>query len=322
MAKAEAIRQKRLKDLGAREYGINAAVDLYQSLDTGDHPDIRIRSGFIRLEKPRAAREAGTPLARREADAATRPPNTRLINRPGNAQQAYLTGIYVAHQEFESGDLVENRHHNVVRDGWADLCGLRTRGVDTRELNLRVTRALKTLDRLGLVTVADAGSPRRYHGFRLNSDDGFRRPYSVPGASTTNTVVLPAGFFRAGWHLVLTPEEMATLLVIMEHTRRLRRGRRKSEPEDGIAIPDKLKWSYYGLAHEAYGSVHELCEFGLIEIYDPDDRTRGRIPDSRREDKRALRLTYPASPGPDYGLNALDVVRKHLTDNPIPPRLQ
>ena len=320
-ARAQAVRAARLKDLQDRADAIRIATDLYKSLDNGDHPDVRIRTDFIRLPEPRAHRSADTMLASRNGDAATRPPLTKLIYRPSNALQVYSTTGYIAHQEFEPGQRVENRHQNSFNDGWVDLCGLRSPGVSTRELNLRLTRALGKLAKHGLVTVGVPGSANRFDGFGLNREDGSRHAYRVPSERTAS-ISLPSAFFRAGWHLVLTAEELATLLIIIELTHRLRFVSRNGDDEAGVALSDSWKWSYYGLAHEAYASLHELREFGLIDVHDPNDRNRGKIPDSRRrkEDMRALRLIYPAPTPPNYAVDAVDVVTKCLTAAPTPPR--
>ncbi|WP_445163701.1 hypothetical protein ACTXG5_11100 [Mycobacterium sp. Dal123C01] len=325
VARARAIRAARLKDLHGRAYAVRTATDLYKALDVGEHPEVRIRKDFIRLGKSRPLRAAGTSLASRNGDAMTRPPLTKLIYRPSNALQVYSTGLYVAHQEFEPGKPVENRRQNNFGDGWVQLCGLRDSGVSTRELNLRLTRALKKLERHGLVAVSVAGNANRFDGFRLNREDASGHWYSVPSAaSITKSISLPSGFFRAGWHLILTSEELATLLIIVELTHRLRLVPRKGSDEVGVALPDSWKWGFYGLAHEAYASLHELREFGLIDVHDPNDRNRGKIPDSRRrsEDMRALRLIYPPPSEPNYAMDAIDTVAKCLTDAPIPPRLQ
>ncbi|WP_419724312.1 hypothetical protein, partial [Mycolicibacterium mageritense] len=115
----------------------------------------------------------------------TRPPNTKLIHRPGNAQQLYLGAIYAAHLEFEPGAHVDNRHHNVfdrpLADSWAMLNALGGSGVDTRELNLRVVRALRTLHAHRLVSVGQAGAAGRYDAFTLNDEGASGKRYRVPG---------------------------------------------------------------------------------------------------------------------------------------------
>lgn len=321
LARAQTVRAARLKDLLDYADAIRVATDLYKSLDHGDHPDVRIGTGFIRLPEPREPRAADTALASRNGDAATRPPLTKLIYRPSNALKVYCTAVYISHQEFEPGQRVENRYRNSFNDGWVDLCGLRSPGISTRELNLRLTRALNKLDKHGLVTVGVPRSANRFDGFRLNREDGSRHPYRVP-SERTSSISVPSAFFRAGWHLVLTAEELATLFIIIELTRRLRLLSRKGDDEAGVALPDSSKWSYYGLAHEAYASLHELREFGLVDVHDPNDRNRGKIPDRRRrkDDMRALRLIYPAPSEPNFALDALDVVTKCLSDAPTPPR--
>ncbi|MEE6140574.1 hypothetical protein SKC41_30220 [Mycobacterium sp. 050128] len=324
--KAEAIRRRRRKLLKARSDAVAAALEGYRRLDRGQQPTIRVRTGFIWLDTPRAPREVGSVLATRQGDVDTRPPNTKLIHRPGNAQQVYATAIYIAHLEFEPGAHVDNRHHNVFDQpsgpSWATLNALGGGGVDTRELNLRMTRALHKLSTHRLVDVGAPGAAKRYDAFELKDEGASGERYRVPGDGATNVITVPAGFFRAGWHLVLTAEELATLLIIIDATARFGALPRLPEEGNGIGIADKTKWGRYGIAPEAYTSLHELKEFGLIDVYDPDNRVGGKIPDTRRStsDMRTLRLIYPIKADTDYD-NAYDVVTRCLTDSPLPPRM-
>lgn len=324
--KAEAIRRRRLKMLKDRSQAISNALDAYLHLDRGQQPMIGIRTKFLWLDQPRGPREAGSVLATRQGDADTRPPNTKLIHRPGNHQQLYTSAIYTAHLEFNPGAHVENKHHNVFDQpgcaSWATLNALGGPGVDTRELNLRVTRALNRLSRHRLVEIKKPGAAKRYDGFTLNHESASGERYRVPGEGASNVIGIPAGFFRSGWHLVLTPEELATFLIVVDATTRFGGIPRPADDALGVGIPDKTKWSHYGIAPEAYASLHELKEFGLIDVHDPDGRVAGKISDSRRSkiDMRTLRLIYPVKAETDYD-NALDAVMTCLTQSPLPPRM-
>jgi hypothetical protein len=325
--KAQAIRRRRRKLLLERSNAIDAALKGYRNLDQGQQPTIRLRTNVIWLDPPRPPRTSGTVLATRQGDVDTRPPNTKLIHRPGNAQQLYLSSIYVAHLEFGPGAHVVNRHHNVfdlpAGDSWATLNALGGSGVDTRELNLRVTRALRKLDANRLVGVDDPGTVGRFDAFTLKDEGGSGKRYRVPGQGAGDVISIPAGFFHAGWHLVLTAEEMATLLIIIDATQRF--GGIPRPPEDGIGIgiADKTKWRHYGIRPEAYASLHELKEFGLIDVHDLDNRVGGKIPDARRgtADMRTLRLIYPIRAETDYDDSAFDIVTACLADSPLPPRM-
>lgn len=325
--KAQAARRRRRKLLIERSDAIGAALKRYRSLDQGQQPTIRLRTDFIWLDTPRGPRTAGSVLATRQGDVDTRPPNTKLIHRPGNAQQLYLGAIYAAHLEFEPGAHVDNRHHNVFdrppADSWATLNALGGSGVDTRELNLRVVRALRTLHAHRLVGVGQAGAAGRYDAFTLNDEGASGKRYRVPGEGAADVISIPAGFFRAGWHLVLTAEELATLLIIIDATKRF--GDIPRPPDDGIGIgiADKTKWGHYGIRPEAYTSLHELKEFGLIDVHDPNNRLGVTIPNdpTSTSDRRTLRLIYPIKAELDYHDSAFDVVTTCLADSPLPPRM-
>lgn len=327
-AKAEATRRRRRKLLVDRADAISAALTAYRHRDQGQQTMIRVRTDFTWRDTPRGPRTAGTVLATRQGDVETRPPNTKLIHRPGNSQQVYLGAIYAAHLEFEPGAHVVNRHHNVFdrpsADSWATWNALGGSGVDTRELNLRVTRALRTLNAHRLVgVVGQAGVAGRYDAFTLNDEGGSGKRYRVPGESAADVISIPAGFFRAGWHLVLTAEELATLLIIIDATKRFGGIPRPPEDAIGIGIADKTKWAHYGIRPEAYTSLHELKEFGLIDVLDLDNRVGGKIPDDRRgtSDMRTLRLVYPINGETDYDESAFTIVTTCLADSPLPPRM-
>ncbi|EHB44004.1 hypothetical protein MycrhDRAFT_7009 [Mycolicibacterium rhodesiae JS60] len=326
--KAQAIRRRRLKLLRERSNAIRAALKGYSRLDRGQQPTIRLRTDFIWLDTPRAPRTAGSLLATRQGDVDTRPPNTKLIHRPGNAQQVYLGAIYAAHLEFAPGARVDNRHHNVFdrpsADSWATLNALGGSGVDTRELNLRMVRALRALHAHRLVGVGHAGAAGRYDAFTLLDEGASGKRYRVPGEGAADVIGIPAGFFRAGWHLVLTAEELATLLIIIDATQRF--GDIPRPPDDGIGIgiADKTKWGHYGIRPEAYTSLHELKEFGLIDVHDLNGRVGGMIPgddQASTSDRRTLRLIYPLKEETDYDDSAFDVVTTCLADSPLPPRM-
>lgn len=321
----KAIRAVRLTELEKRKDAIERATALYERLDHGDHPDVRLRAGLIRLATERPVRGTDPYLKTVEGDVATRPPLTKLIHRPSNALQVYLTLLYAVHLEYEPGDYPRNERDNSGDRGWVELCGLMTAGPSNRELNLRLTRALSKLAKQNLVSVGAPRSAKRFDKFGINREDGSRKKYLIPSASSpTASIPLPAAFFLAGWHLVLTAEEMATLLVIAELTQRLRLLSRRNDREDaGVGLSQTVRWAWYGLAPEAYASRHELAEFGLIDMYDPMDRNYGKLTDDQRnsEDLRAPRLTYPAAKLPDYSRPAINVVIDCLKTSKIPPRL-
>jgi hypothetical protein len=72
-----------------------------------------------------------------------------------------------------------------------------------------------------------------------------------------------------------------------------------------------------------YTSLHELDEFGFIDVHDPSNRNRGKLRkgQSQGEDLRALRLIYPGAKVVDYAASAIDIVMNCLKTSPVPPRL-
>ena len=321
IAEARKDRTRRSKQLDKRAKAIQRATDKYEQLDyRNEQPDIRIRRRFIRLGAARADREDDqwpeTVKEALKADVATRPPLTKLIHRPSNALQMYLSFLYIAHLEFEPGVRWKNNRENNGAGGWGLLCGLRAPSTANKELNLRVTRALTKLADHDLVRVGEQKSRSRFNAFTLHREDERPR-YFVPSVSESR--VLPAAFFRAGWHLVLTNEEMATLLAIIEQTGQPRS--RRDAAEAGVALPESVRWNFYGLSPEAFAARHELEEFGLIDMFDPMDRTNGRLSDTQREASvlRAPRITLKLEAF-DFSRPAIEIVSTKLKD-PLPPRM-
>ncbi len=318
IAKAHSARVQRRKQLDERAAAIERATNRYNILDRGERPDIRIRRSFVRLGHGRLKQEddswPATQGGKLLADVDSRPPLTKLIQRPGNALQVYLSLLFVAQLEFDPGVRWTNGRDNNGRDGWGTLCGLRAPATLPKELNLRVTRALVKLADLDLVRVGEPNSRNRFDRFILHREDE-RQIYFRPSESESRS--LPAAFFTAGWHLVLTNEEMATLLAVIEQTGQ-RRARKDAEMV-GVALPQTVRWRHYGLAAEAFAARHELQEFGLIDMYDPMDRTNGKLSDRQRQQElRAPRIT-PTLKEFDFSRPAIEVVKAKLAD-PVPPR--
>lgn len=313
-------RLDRLKQLDRHQEAIKRATDRYAILDReGEQPEIRIRKPFVRLDDARPSQEdeswPKSVRAKINADVDSRPPLTKLIHRPSNALQMYLSMIYVAQLEFGPGDRWKNERDNNGKGGWGELSGLRAPSTLPKELNLRVTRALAKLAEHDLVRVGERKSRKRFDKFTLHREDE-RQTYFAPSAGESRS--LPAAFFTSGWHLVLTNNEVATLLAVIEQTGQPRA--RKDADQVGVALPLSVRWQRYGLSPEAFAARHELEEFGLIECFDPMDRTNGKLSDrQRKEELRAPRITLKLDSF-DFGRPAIEVVKAKLAD-PVPPRL-
>jgi hypothetical protein len=265
----------------------------------------------------------------------TRPPLTRLINRSSHAAvSVLLTAIYLAHVEGEPGSAYVNRHRNHLGAGleasWVTLCGL-FGAPGKRARRARLTRALTRLNEHGFVQLGAA--PQPFEGWSLLAESGSGRAYQVPGSGRSDVLRLPSTFFSRGWHLVLEPREIATLLALRDLTRRLRYKDQAAVEREGVALPESVREDRYGISGEVYESVHELEEFGLLTIYDPmPNRRRGKVrkataqqqADSLDSESSLAPLPYRFKLTPEsiFEQNALDVVQKRLSDNALPPRLQ
>jgi hypothetical protein len=128
---------------------------------------------------------------------------------------------------------------------------------------------------------------------------------------------------------VLTRAEIAVLLMAMHATRAIP----VSSSQRGVAVPQSVRGSVYGVSGEAYSAIHELAEFRLLKVVDPmPNRRRGKIR-HLAPDQRAAQETEGASFNPvPYQLivenesafhqSALQWVRDCLLRDPLPPRLE
>ena len=356
LQRIKARRKWRLEQLSKEQAAIQRAVNAYSILDRGDVPGIVLRRRFIRLGAARQTilasesqveepQELSPPAQvrerRREID--TRPPLTRLVHRQSNALSLYLTAIYVAHLEAKPGRAFNNRRHNTMtkEDGgrpWSLLAGL-SAPRDIRSRRARMRRALDELVAAGLVNIRPPGVRYRYEDWLLLKEDGSESGYRVPSERESDAIQLPATFFLKGWHLVLTPGEIAMLLAIMDMARSVGR---LSEPDtqQWVALPQSIRRDLYGLTGEIYLHAQQLREFGLVSFHDPmPARRRGKIstrrmpPPPPADDNTAggeQKEHTPPSPvpylfsAPDpaiFDQDAFTVVQTTLSALPIPYRL-
>jgi len=152
----------------------------------------------------------------------------------------------------------------------------------------------------------------RWEGWHLSRDDGSGRKYRRPATG----VRIQPGFFLQGWHLVLTPSEIACYFALVELSQRFSYAHSKN----GVGLAPSERILRYGMSDETYSKHNELAEFGLIQ----------RMPDSvpyRRGGKvsAAVRSSpiyvYPFQVELiDSQQSAINVVIEKL-DNPTPPRI-
>ncbi|MGJ0121677.1 hypothetical protein ACQ7HM_20945 [Williamsia sp. MIQD14] len=283
----------RLAALNAQKPAIARAVAAYRRLDHGDITDVRIRSEFVHVEKGARTGAPRTAVWNRKDDLATRPPLTKLIASAGSrALPVYLTALYVAQLRANAtAKAFTNNLPNLPTSGtmpcWAELAGVRS-DLDSsrspaesrRQWRRSLTTSIDSLVEYELVALTQpAGRAGKYDQFRILMDDGTKLPYKAAGESVgpLEAVRLPSAFFFNGWHLALTPAEIATLLVIADRTERLRPARRLEDDVRyvGADLKTTVRWDEYGLSDEAYNSVHMLHALGIIQLIDPmPDRAR------------------------------------------------
>jgi hypothetical protein len=196
---------------------------------------------------------------------------------------------------------------------------------------VRITRALEELRRFNLVEVGPVRKRGRFEAFSLNCEDGTLKRYAPPGGNVPFLVNLPASFFLNCWHIVLEPNEIALMLAIIDLTRRTNANLRYGKAQLSVALPRSGRWKFYGISGEVYASVHELAEFGLIELYDTmPGRSQGKfkpINPGDDEDDYGLppypepyRFVYDRN-GLVFNRDAYQVVNTALQEHPYPPRL-
>lgn len=125
---------------------------------------------------------------------------------------------------------------------------------------------------------------QRYANSTFCREDGSGRNYVIPRGTPAapKHLCIPTEFFTTGWHLVLTLNELTTFLAVC-HVADLRLQHDRSTV---MFLAEWFRYSMLGLTDEAYVSIHELAEFGLIEVTDPmPNRKRGRIQAGQKGEK-------------------------------------
>jgi hypothetical protein len=334
-------RDRRRAELERREESITRALNAYGDLSNPE-ATVTLRAGFVSLNQPRplpaslGGPELAEPLSvhqKRWEDWHTRPPATRLIMGTTSALPSYLSVLYVVHREAslkEAG--LKNQHSNASREGgresWAVLCGRWDSSLRARRA--RLARDLDELARADLVALRPKGQQGRYEGFTILRDDTSDKPYRSPRQTSRGPSVLPlpASFFRQGWHLVLTPAEIAVLLMAKHANAAIR----SSSEEPGIGLPLSTRYAIYGVSGEAYGAIHELEEFGILTVHDTmPHRRHGKFRPQQSEERARLEadgesfgpVPYRLEVSDDALFNrpALSTVHRCLMDTSVPPRL-
>lgn len=327
-------RAKRLATLTDEAPGIRAATVAYSTHDDGSRRLIGLRHEFTRLATPRSPRgrsndEEERVLTRAQQlalDVATRPPATRLVHRKSRALPFYLTALYIAHLESSPGLKFSNEHGLSARlpgtrqHSWVTLSAIGNT-LTPRTRRTRAARAIEQLANAGLVGLRSGNA--KYEKLAVLSDSGSQENYTLPGASDPS-IDIPADLFRRGWHLALKPTELAMLLALFTHSAITH----VPSGSHGVALPESLRDTRYGISGEVYESVHELAEFGLLQIIDPmPNRRRGKfnpktLSGQSAEEEGLAPTPYRFVIIPD-GLTreATDVITNCLDSSPLPPRI-
>lgn len=298
MAKAEAklfaARQRRLRHLqsAVTRAAFRRATERLGELAHPDRDYVAIRSAFIhgrRLQPAISVDGIEQP--------STPPPLTDLLGRKNqHAIALYLTMLFVEQMDAarDGGEVQTPRPQRRRRgsvynpdDGYSDASLIGLPSTQRRNQRRMLTRALDALHAVELVDLA--GSGQRYINRAVNREDGSGRPYAAPAGepSTHAYLCLPTAFFTSGWPLVLTPSELATFLAVCHCADRKLPVNPDGSTPRRMYLAKSLRESQLGLSDEAYESIHELGEFGLIQVQDPvEGRRRGRVPPEMLGGKR------------------------------------
>jgi hypothetical protein len=236
----------------------------------GSPTEVVLRSQLVRREVPRVRDgvlpRSGAP-GRSEAltdhhrnDRNTRPPAAQIV-RSRHGLSLILLSYYLARATTNPGTAPSNPFELLDGDpNWSSLIGLH--GVPRAARRKRVVRALIELQLAGLVGLGAKGGNARYERFSLLSElPGSDRAYTVPGEKFAGGFALPAAFWWNGWHLVLEPGEVLTLLMFTELAAYF-----SDVHEDvGVGASETVRWGHYGVSGEVYGHHRTLTALGLLE---------------------------------------------------------
>jgi len=341
--KLTAERARRVRELEAAAESVGRAMRAYHTLPESP-ATVRLRTEFVALKTGRPLPpslggpepdEPQTAQQLRLKDWHTRPPMTKLLFNRTRALPAYLTMLYVIHASGGKPKQRANAATLAGQESWAALCGCWDPVI--RKRRARMTRLLDDLHAVDLVRLGARGAQGRYENFHVLQDNESDRDYRLPTLSSEWPKVLdvPGSFFRNGWHLVLTPAEIAMFLAVRHATYTYRRTPYIPDwidDEAGVGLAQSTRWSSYGISGEAYGVIHELEEFGLLQIHDTmPHRRRGKLremPTDQRAQAESEGESFTPVPyrlilSEDTLLDrpAMTAVLDSLKDSPLPPRL-
>ena len=190
---------------------------------------------------------------------------------------------------------------------WVKLLGITTPG---KARTVRVHEALKRLSQLDLLQL----TPGQPSVFTVLTEDGTRRPWCPPSIDALDkSFKVPIDFWRNRWYLWLTHAEIATLFAVYH-------GWQVAPPKavtEGVGLSESVRRGRYEMSGERYTALHELVEFGLLEMVSPSQRpltvpSGPTLPGSTHH-VRPLRhgLAQPAR----------STLLRSLNDSQLPPRI-
>jgi hypothetical protein len=224
----------------------------------------------------------------------------KMINDPDRAGSS--TG-----QTAKGGLRVHNTTQNVA--DWAKILGIPAVG---KARTVRVHEPLRRLEALGFVSYAP-GHPSK---FTLLSEDGTGRPWTRPELDPLDpSFSIPFDFWRNRWYLWLTHAEISTLFTIYHAW--------DCAPskvyQEGLGLPESVRRAAYDMSGERYNTIHELIEFGLIEMVSPSLRPRTARTATQVDQPGMTHHIRPVRQG--LATEARGTILARLTANPLPPRM-
>lgn len=192
---------------------------------------------------------------------------------------------------------------------WAKLLGIPAVG---KARTVRTHEPLRRLQTLRFVKYPE----NRPSKFTLLSEDGTGRPWTRPELDPLEPYFnIPFDFWRNRWYLWLTPAEIATLFAIY-HAWSVAPGKAGVE---GLGLPESVRRSVYDMSGERYSAIHELIEFGLLEMVTPSLRPRRAATTSQKVQPGLTHHVRPVVDG--LAREARATVLGCLSESPLPPRL-
>jgi hypothetical protein len=269
------------------------------------------------------------------ANPGSKPPASRLISHNGEAFRLYMILLLIEQisnerfLEFITSQRTSNRGSS-----WQTLTAQQY--LTRRAHQVRLYRTLDRLARFQLIELPPARTRDRYRHLQVLDESGTGARYEPPVSlaeradgshddpngrwrgtgSRRDLLMLPADFYTSGWVYVLTPPEIACLLMLLDMRFRYSNRSRYSR----IFVPRGERLTHYGISDEVYVSHRELPEFGLLRHHEfLSGRDRGKLRPSDGTPLLPLEFVVQRE---NLAVNALKAVRGCLHIHPHAPHLK